>query len=133
MKSKTAESFLLDDVIPFMLNHWNLKGIAIAGISMGGQGAIRLGFKYPERFPVVAGIASAFDYHEWYGQGHTIDAMYDIKEACRQDSAILHLDPRRCPEHLYFACDPFDAQWYRGNDRLHEKLISVWHPSHRRP
>ena len=125
---KTAETFLLDDVIPFMLNHWRLQGIAIAGISMGGQGAIRLGFKYPERFPVVAGIASAFDYYEWYGQGTPIDTMYDSREACRQDSAILHIDPRRCPEHIFFACDPFDGQWHRGNDRLHEKLSAYGIP-----
>ena len=126
--SQTAEAFLLDDVIPFMLNHWQLKAIAIAGISMGGQGAIRLGFKYPERFPLVAGIASAFDFQELYGQGTPLDAMYDSKEACRQDTAILQFDPRRTPEHIYFACDPLDAKWHRGNDRLHEKLTAYGIP-----
>jgi S-formylglutathione hydrolase FrmB len=26
------------------------------------------------------------------------------------------------PPHLFFCIDPADAEWYRGNDRLHEKL-----------
>src|SRR5262245_13871355 len=62
----TAERHLLQNVVPWTEREWSLgpRSIAAAGISMGGQGAIRLGFKYPDRFPVVAGVASAFDYYE---------------------------------------------------------------------
>jgi S-formylglutathione hydrolase FrmB len=120
----TAERHLLDAVVPWMQRRWSLKerAIAVLGISMGGQGAVRLGFKYPERFPVVGSIAGAFDYHDWYGQGTPIDEMYESRERCRQDSAILHLNPLKYPPHIWLACDPNDASWYRGNDRLHEKL-----------
>ena len=51
--------------------------------------------------------------------------MYDSKEQCRQDTAALHIHPSRQPPHLFFCIDPADQQWYRGNDRLHEKLNAL--------
>ena len=92
---------------------------------MGGQGAVRLGFKYPDRFPVVASVAGAFDYHERYGQGTPLDEMYDSKERCRQDTAILHVPPVHYPPHIFFCVDPTDRDCWRGNDRLHEKLTAL--------
>ena len=129
-RTVSAEKFLLESVVPWMETYWTLgaRAIAVGGVSMGGQGAIRLGLKYPERFPVVAGIASAFDYHEWYGRGTPIDAMYRSKEACRQDTAVLHVHPTKFPPHIWFACDPDDEEWFRGNDRMHEKLNAVGVP-----
>lgn len=126
----TAEKHLLDNVVPWMRGRWGLgpRAVAAAGISMGGQGAVRLGFKYPDRFPVVAGVASAFDYHELHGEGTPLDDMYESRERCRLDTAILHLNPVRYPPHVWFACDPDDERWYRGNDRLREKLAAYGVP-----
>ena len=126
----TAEQHLLRNVLPWMRERWSLssRSIAVAGISMGGQGAVRLGFKYPEQFPVVASVSGAFDYHERYGSGTPIDDMYRSKEACRQDTAVLHIHPSKYPPHVWFACDPNDTDWYRGNDRLHEKLSAIGIP-----
>jgi|SRR5579883_527509 len=126
----TAERHLLDHVVPWAEAHWSLRprALAAAGISMGGQGAVRLGLKYPDRFPVVASVAGAFDYHERYGRGTPLDAMYPGREKCRQDTAILHVDPHHYPPHVWFACDPEDAEWFRGNDRLHEKLSAYGIP-----
>lgn len=124
----TAEQHLLRNVVPWAEATWGVAKVAAAGISMGGQAAVRLGFQYPDRFPVVAGVASAFDYHDFYGRGTPLDAMYDSREQCRQDTAILHVDPHRWPPHVWFACDPDDAEWFRGNDRLHEKLSALGVP-----
>lgn len=123
----TAERHLLDHVVPWMRDRWQ-RPVGVVGISMGGQGAVRLGFKHPERFPVVASVAGAFDHHELYGRGTPIDEMYRSKEACRQDTAILHVSQGKSPPHVWFACDPADADWFRGNDRLHEKLAAVGLP-----
>ena len=123
----TTEKHLIDNVLPWMAAKWpELAGkpIGVFGISMGGQGAIRLGFRYSKLFPVVAGVSSAFDYHDWYGRGTPIDDMYRSKEACRQDTAILQIRPPHIPPHIWFACDP-DDEWHRGNDRLHEKLQAI--------
>jgi S-formylglutathione hydrolase len=129
----TPENFLLNAVLPFFRERWGLEGraIGLVGVSMGGQGALRLAFKHPQLFPVVAGISSTIEYHELYGEGSPIDDMYDSKEQCRQDTAGLHVHPSRQPPHILFCIDPADQKWYRGNDRLHEKLnaLGVAHTS----
>jgi enterochelin esterase-like enzyme len=126
----TAERYLLDHVVPFFRQRWGLHpgSIGLQGISMGGQGALRLAFRYAKVFPVAAGIASALDFHDWYGYGFTLDEMYDSKEQARQDTALLHIQPNDYPPHLFFCVDPTDTDFYRGNDRLHEKLSALGIP-----
>ncbi len=123
----SAEQWLLNHVLPWMQHTWTLQAqrIGLFGISMGGQGALRIGFKHPKRFPVVAGIASAIEYHAYYGYGLSLDAMYASKEQCRQDTVPMHIHPHEQPPFIRFCCDPTDADWYRGNDRLHEKLKAL--------
>jgi pimeloyl-ACP methyl ester carboxylesterase len=126
----TAEQHLLNTVVPWMEATWQLgpRAVALAGIEMGGHGAVRLAFKYPERFPIAASISGAFDCQEWYGRGTPLDEMYDSRERCRQDTAVLHIDGHRWPPHLWFCCSPEDAECDRGNDRLHEKLGALGVP-----
>lgn len=126
----TPERHLLDNVLPYFKERWGLAppAVGLTGISMGGQGALRLAFKHPATFPVVAAVASAIDYHELYGEGTALDEMYDSKEQCRQDTAPMHVHPSHFPPHVLFAIDPGDASWWRGNDRLHEKLAALGVP-----
>lgn len=123
----TPQDFLLDHVLPWVEREWGIAPprVALLGISMGGQAALRLAFRFPDRFPTVAAISAAIDYHELYGRGTAIDHMYESKEHCRHDTATLHVDPERYPPHIFFAIDPTDVDWYRGNDRLHEKLSAL--------
>ena len=113
----TAEPHVRHNVTAWIASTWKLsqRSIAVAGLGMGGQGAVRLGFKYPLEFPVVASINGAFDFHERYGQGTPLDEMYASREHCRQDTAILHIPPHDYPQ-IWFACS-LDDEWYRGNDR----------------
>jgi S-formylglutathione hydrolase len=126
----TAERHLLSHVLPFFEQRWGLKPprIGLQGISMGGQGALRLAFKHPRTFQVVASISGSIDHHDWYGRGTPLDEMYDSKEQCRQDTATLHINPTAYPPHIFFCIDPTDTDWYRGNDRLHEKLMALGIP-----
>lgn len=130
--SHSAEAFLFQSVVPWMRQTWNLteRAIAVAGISMGGQGALRLGFKHAERFPVVAGLAGAIDYHLRYDDPEfaELQRLYRGREQCRQDTATLHVKQNTFPRHIWFACDPRDEIWHPGNDRLHEKLRAVGVP-----
>jgi S-formylglutathione hydrolase len=122
----SPEQHLLEDVGAFFQARWQLatNAIGLLGIGMGGQGALRLAFKHPRRYSTVAAIAPALDFHEMYGEGTPLDDLYDSKEACRQDTALLHLPPYNAPPHLYFTIDP-DDRWHRGCDRLHEKMTAL--------
>ncbi len=101
--------------------------MAAFGVGVGGQAAVRLGLKHPDRFPVVAGWDSAFDFHDRHGHGTSLDALYGRKEQARQDTAVLHVRQHHFPGHIWFGCSP-DSEWHRGNDRLHEKLSAVGVP-----
>jgi S-formylglutathione hydrolase len=126
----TPERHVLDRVLLLFQERWRLgpRAVGLLGIGMGGQGALRLAFKYPERFPVVAALAPAIEYHELYGQGLPLDDLYDSKEQCRQDTAPMHVHPGRFPAHIFFCMSPGDAAWLRGCDRLHEKLSALGVP-----
>jgi S-formylglutathione hydrolase len=106
-------------ILPWIHERW--RGVAVAGVEMGGQGAIRLALKHPKLVPVAAGLGSAIDFHELHGRGTPLDERFPSRERARQDTATLHMHPSEWPPHLWFACDPADP-WFRGNDRLHEKL-----------
>jgi hypothetical protein len=124
----TAEKHILDNVVPWMEYTAPLgpRSIALGGVGMGGQGAVRLGFRHPARFPVVTSIAGAFDFHQRHGYGTPLDEMYASRENARQDTAILHIG-HDWPPHVWFACSP-GSEWHRGNDRLHEKLAAIGVP-----
>jgi S-formylglutathione hydrolase len=123
----TAEKYLLEQLLPAIRRRHEVgdRRVGLLGISMGGQGALRLAFKHPSLFPVVAAIAPAIEHNEYYGHGYSLDTMYDSKEQCRQDSVPMHVHPNDYPPHIFFCCDPTDADWFRGNDRLHEKLRAL--------
>lgn len=90
---------------------------------MGGQGAVRLAFRHPDRFAAAASLGGAFDFQDYYGRGSPLDDLYPSREHCRQDTAILQVPAGRAPP-IWFACSPAD-KWHRGNDRLHEKLAAI--------
>jgi S-formylglutathione hydrolase len=126
---KSAESYLLDTVIPAALSRFDLRpnAVAVAGVGAGGQGALRLGFRHPDRMRVVAGLGSSLDFQEAFGHGTTLDEMFASREQCRQATAVLQVQAHNWPPHIWFACDP-DSPWLRGNDRLHEKLAAIGVP-----
>jgi esterase/lipase superfamily enzyme len=126
---RTPERYLLEDALPYFASKWGLgpRAVGLLGVSMGGQGALRLAFKHPRTFPVVAAIAPTIEYHELYGRGSPLDEMYDSKEQCRQDTVPMHVQPAHYPPHLFFCIDP-DDPWLRGCERLQEKLSALGVP-----
>jgi S-formylglutathione hydrolase FrmB len=103
--------------------------IGLLGMSMGGQGALRLAYRFPNQFPVVAAISPAIDFHLRIDDGDEILAeMYGDPESARQDTAILYIHPLNWPRHQFFCCDPADVRWWDGADRLRMKLYSLGVP-----
>ena len=126
--AQSAEQWLINSVAP-LVEQWSLppKALALAGIGMGGQGALRLAFKHPERFPIVVSVDAAIDHFERFDETPALQEMYPSREHCRQDSAILHIHPARQPAHIWFSAGPA-SRCFRGNDRLHEKLTALGVP-----
>ncbi|WP_181316852.1 MULTISPECIES: alpha/beta hydrolase [unclassified Sphingobium] len=60
---RPVETVLIENLIPYVDGHYrtiaSAKGRAIEGHSMGGYGALRLGFKYADMFAAVTGNAPA--------------------------------------------------------------------------
>jgi S-formylglutathione hydrolase FrmB len=127
----SAEHYLLQEVLPWMASAWKLapRQIAVVGISMGGQAAVRLACRHPETVRVAAGVASAVDYQSCYYDPafFELPELYRNPEHCRQDTATLAVRPQRLGS-LFIACDPADGDWFPGNERLHEKLTAVGVP-----
>jgi S-formylglutathione hydrolase FrmB len=127
----TAERYVVDDVADWVEGHWGAKPprIALLGTSMGGQGALRIAFRHPHKFPVAAAISPAIDYHLRMDEGdETLPLMYPDREAARQDTATLHVHPLNWPRNIWFACDPADARWHESADRLRMKLAALGIP-----
>jgi S-formylglutathione hydrolase FrmB len=127
----SVERYLLDQIVPFLQQQWQCQPprIALMGASMGGQGALRLAYKYPNQFPVTAAFFPAIDFQIRIEEGDKIlSQMYRDAEEARQDTATLHIHPLNWPRHQFFCCDPLDARWHESADRLRMKLYSLGVP-----
>jgi S-formylglutathione hydrolase FrmB len=130
---QTPVNYLRQSVLPWMAEHFRAAppAIALLGVSMGGQGALRLAYRFPHEFPIVAALAPAIDFHIWYGRGLPLDEMYPDAEAVRQGTATLLLHPLNWPRHQLLMCDPADGDWFEGTERLASKLYSTGIPFER--
>jgi S-formylglutathione hydrolase FrmB len=127
----SAEQHVLRNIVPYIARRWDIAPprIGLLGTSMGGQGALRLAYKYPDTFPVVAAISPAIDYQIRFKEGDAnLRRMYRDAEAVRQDTAILHIHPLNWPRHQFFCCDPTDQRWHESAQRLRMKLSSLGIP-----
>ncbi|MEX2092563.1 MAG: alpha/beta hydrolase-fold protein [Pirellulales bacterium] len=128
----TAERYVLDRIVPFVAERWHARPpqLALFGISMGGQGALRMAYKHPNLFPTVAAIAPSIDFQKRIDEGIDpgLDEMYRDAEDARQDTATLHIHPLNWPRNQFFCCDPTDYRWHESADRLRMKLWSLGVP-----
>ena len=127
----TAQSYLLDNVLPFIADELGTEPprVALLGTSMGGQGALKLSYLFPDTFPIVSAIAPAVDFQLRVREGDPIlMEMYGDPESARQDTAILHIHPLNWPRNQFYCCDPADRRWFDSSDRLRMKLGSLGVP-----
>lgn len=128
----SAEAHVLKHVVPHVAERWGAQPpqLALLGISMGGQGALRLAYKHPNTFPTVAAIAPAVDFQRRIDEGIDpgLESMYRDAEEARQDTALLHIHPLNWPRNQFFCCAPTDERWHDSADRLRMKLWSLGVP-----
>ncbi len=125
----TPEQHLMQTVLPWMVQTWQVgpSHRAVVGVGMGGQGALRLGFRHAAQFPIVAGIDAAIDFHQTWGLRTTLETIYPTREAARRDTVLFHIAADAYPRYVWFACSPH-SYWYEGNERLREKLAAMGLP-----
>jgi len=130
--SISAEAYVLARVVPYVEERWGSKPprLALLGVSMGGQAALRIAYKFPNVFPTVAAISPAIDFQKRIAEGVDpgLDLMYGDEESARQDTATLHIHPLNWPRNQFFCCDPMDVRWHESADRLRMKLSSLGVP-----
>ena len=140
----TPERFVVQNVRAEIERRFGVvpPGVAILGTGMGGQGALRIAYRHPSLFPVVAAIAPAIDFHltmhdSFLNDGDpsaACDLFVELREIfldaerARQDTAILHVHPLNWPRNQWFASDPADPQWHDGAVRLQSKLVALGIP-----
>ena len=100
--TRAWEDYIIQDLIPYVDAYFRTvatrQGRAIAGLSMGGYGALKLGLKYPQMFCAVASLSGAPAAAKW-------------KELPIRDEAFRKLmesiyGPKDSPERA--ADDPFE-------------------------
>jgi pimeloyl-ACP methyl ester carboxylesterase len=124
----TPEQFVRTNVMRWIASNLDSKPteVALLGIGMGGQGALRISYKFPDQFPVVVAIAPDLDFHYHIRNGNEVlFAMYGDTESARQDTAILHIHPLNWPRHQFYCADPGDYHTFEGADRLRMKMAST--------
>jgi len=128
----SAEKYVLDHVVRYAAERWNAlpPRLALLGVSMGGQGALRIAYKYPNVFPTVAAISPTIDFQKRIEEGidPILDHLYRDAEDARQDTATLHIHPLNWPRQQFYCCDPADVRWHESVDRLRMKLWSLGVP-----
>jgi putative tributyrin esterase len=60
------ESYFVEELLPDVQRRFRtVEGRAVAGLSMGGYGALKFGLKYPERFAFAASMSGALQAPSW--------------------------------------------------------------------
>ena len=97
------QSYIVDELYDLLRSEFPIDSIGITGHSMGGHGALLLGFKFPSKFvsvsalsPVCAASESAWGkaaYKEYFGDDKSLwsqaDASKVIEQVGQQYSSIL--------------------------------------------
>ena len=94
--------------------------IFIAGLSMGGYGALRLGAKYPTKFKGISGLSSIVDFTDW--QPFVEENIFDL-EVPEKERSVLNFFLKNKSElpPFRFECGTED-ELLTANRNLHKEL-----------
>lgn len=115
----------LSDELPRQIQSWFTMGSRwfVAGLSMGGYGALRFALKHPERFTAAASMSGAVT----FGEEKYRDAEFEriVPDAELKGNSSLFALAKRFEEkvapHLWLDCG-LDDSLLPANRRLHSRL-----------
>jgi S-formylglutathione hydrolase FrmB len=127
----SSQDFIVQQILPSLEGptEGTESRLGVMGIGMGGQGALALAYRFPRRFPAVAAIAPAIDFHLLVPhEDDILTETFGSREWARQHTAILAVHPLNWPSAQFVCCDPADHVWFDSADRLRMKLNSIGIP-----
>jgi len=140
-QSEKFESYVIKELIPDVEKHFRViperKARAIAGLSMGGYGALKFGLKYPQLFAFAGSLSGAFNAPLRTDGGSIMRTFGPVNSTTRQENDLKKIaagvTPASLPQ-LYIDCgtdDPFLA----SNRALHADLdrLSIKHDYREQP
>lgn len=71
------ESYIIDEVVPFVREENPLNFVIVCGVDMGGYHAVNIGLKYPEQFGKVMGISGVYDITPFLGDYYDENVYYN--------------------------------------------------------
>lgn len=125
---RAPEAYLMEQVVPALREAHGARRFGLAGLGMGGQGALRIAFKHARLFPAVAAVQPWVDFHERYWEDEVLQEAFADVETARQYTATLWINPLDRPMHIHLYATAADSNWYPGIQRLHEKLVAIGVP-----
>ncbi len=86
------EKWIVEDVIDLVKENYNeviaQSPIFLAGLSMGGYGALRLGAKYPEVFKAFSGLSSITRFEQ---MGEFVESIELLKESVKTEENVIDI------------------------------------------
>lgn len=146
------QSYIVEELYDLLRAEFAITSIGIMGHSMGGHGALMLGFKYPGKFvsvsalaPVCAASESAWGqaaYTEYFGDDKTAwqdsDAAHTIEKVGQQYPSILvdqggadnflaegQLQPSKLQQACEKAQQPLTLRYQAGHDHSYYFIQTV--------
>lgn len=133
------ETYLLEEVIPEVEGRYRIirdrRGRAIAGLSMGGYGAMKFGLKYPDMFYRVGSFSGALAAPFYTEENSTMHigrssvAVFGQSEDTRRANDVFRLlrdmDPVKVKKlpFIYLSCGTEDMDFIFKNNRDFDALL----------
>jgi putative tributyrin esterase len=118
------EDYIFKEVIPYMNSHYRTlpetRSWAVAGLSMGGYGALKFGLKYPGQFAVAASMSGALnapmvkdsEMGDWAPVRTSLHAIYGPEGApahAANSLPVLLAAAKGLPPFIYLDCGTEDT------------------------
>ena len=130
------EQYIIRDLIAEVDQHWRTLRSphrrAIAGLSMGGYGAVKFALKYPGTFGIAGSISGAFNATETELSATRADLAPSLDSAfgpanstVRSENDVYEAVDRVVPSttaYLYLDCGMRDVSFLQANRKLVSKL-----------
>ena len=77
MRQRQFETYVTDEVVPFVRRRNHIRSLMIAGVDLGGYHAITLALKHPEEFNKAIGISGLYNIKPFFGDFYDDNVYYN--------------------------------------------------------